>query len=182
MLLFCSMGKDIGRFNMNYWSKLSTDTLKKPVLSYSDSHTPPASNLTRKYILSRLDNKHVITNQNKNGSSNTDDIQECVTKWKKITVFRSHLQPLIWFHWMLHRILHLLSYIKLLNYPPLVKKIVFQINKKISQAGKCVKYHIHPIFANVNWCYLSWLSGLYFLVCICLNHFFIVSWYIFYPT
>ena len=33
----------------------------------------------------------------------------------KITVFRPHLQPLIWPHWILHCILHLLSYTQQLN-------------------------------------------------------------------
>ena len=93
------MGKDIGRFYKHNWSKLSTPTLKKPVLLSSSSHTSSASNSTRKYIPSRLDNKHITTNQNKNNISNTDDIQSCVTPCKnnysvQATYAPTHLNPL----------------------------------------------------------------------------------------
>ena len=64
-------------------SKLSTPTLKKPVLSSSESHTSSASNSTRIYILSRLNNKHITTNKNKNNISNTYGIQSCVTPQKQ---------------------------------------------------------------------------------------------------
>ena len=64
-------------------SKISTPTLKNPVLLFSASHTSSASNLTRTYISSQLDNKEITTNQNKNNTSNTDDIHSCVTPQKK---------------------------------------------------------------------------------------------------
>ena len=73
------MGKDIGGFYKHNWSKLYTPTLKKPVLSYSYSHTSSASNSIQSYISSRIDNKHITTNQNKKNISNADDIQSCVT-------------------------------------------------------------------------------------------------------
>ena len=57
--------------------------MKKHFLSYSASHTSSTSNLTRTYILSRLNNKHITTNQNKNNISNTDDIQSRVTPQKQ---------------------------------------------------------------------------------------------------
>ena len=93
------MRKDIGCFYKNNRSELSTPTLKKPVLSSSASHTSSASNSTRTYILSRLDNKKIITNQNKNNTSNTDDIQPCVTPRKQnysvhATSTTTHLTPL----------------------------------------------------------------------------------------
>ena len=82
LLLICTMGKEIGcSFKYNQ-SKLSTPTLKKPVLSSSESHTSSASNSTRIYILSRLNNKHITTNKNKNNISNTYGIQSCVTPQK----------------------------------------------------------------------------------------------------
>ena len=37
--IICTMGKEIGRFYKNNRSKLSTPTLKKPVLSSSAHHT-----------------------------------------------------------------------------------------------------------------------------------------------
>ena len=73
------MGKEIGRFLKYNSSKISTPTLKKPILSYSDAHISPASNSTRTSISSQLDNKVITTNQNKNNTSNIDDIQSCVT-------------------------------------------------------------------------------------------------------
>ena len=97
--------------------KLSTPTLNKPVLSFSDYHTSSASNLTRTSISSILDNKDITTNKNKNNTSNTDEFHSCVTPQKN-TVFRLHLQPLIWRHLMIHCIVHLLSYTQQLNYPP----------------------------------------------------------------
>ena len=117
-------------FFKNNWSKLSTSTLKKPVLSSSAAHTSFASNSTQISISSQLDT-----------TSNTYNIHSCVTPQNKITVFRPLLQPLMWRHWMLHCILHLLSYTQ-------------------------------PISVNSNYYFSSWLSGLDFIVFICLNNFF----------
>ena len=90
------MGQEIVHFYKNNQSKRSTPTLKKPVLSSSDSHASPASNLKQTFISSRLDNKHIITNQNNNNTSNTEYIQSCVTPQKKnYSVQATHLQPLI---------------------------------------------------------------------------------------
>ena len=66
-------------FKKNIWSKLSTSTLKKPVLLSSADHTSPASNSTRIPISYQLDNKDITTNKKKNNTSNTDDIHSCVT-------------------------------------------------------------------------------------------------------
>ena len=65
------------------YDKLSTPTLKKPVLSSSASHTSSASNSKRTSISSRLDNKHIITNQNEKNISNTYDIHSFVTPQKQ---------------------------------------------------------------------------------------------------
>ena len=89
------MGKEIGRFYKNNPSELSTATLKKPILLSSDSQTSSASNSTQTSISSRLDNKHITTDQNKNNISTTDDIHSCLTPQKQITVCRSHVIPLI---------------------------------------------------------------------------------------
>ena len=67
------MGKKIGRFSKIIDSKLSTTTLKEPILSSSASHTSSASNSTQISISYRLDNKRITPNQNKNNTSNTDD-------------------------------------------------------------------------------------------------------------
>ena len=92
------MGKDIGRLYKNNQSKIPTPTIKKPGLSSSDSHASSASNYTQTCISSRLDNKHITTNQNKNKISNTDDIQSFVTPREKLhfqaTSTPTHLTPL----------------------------------------------------------------------------------------
>ena len=64
-------------------SKISTPTLKKPVLSSSTAHTSSASNLTRTFISSHLDNENSTTIQNKKNTSDTDDIDSCVTPRKQ---------------------------------------------------------------------------------------------------
>ena len=76
------MGKEIGRCFKYNRSKISTPTLKKLVLSYLAAHTLYASNSTGTSISYQLDNKDITTNQNKNNTSNTDDIYSCVTPQK----------------------------------------------------------------------------------------------------
>ena len=76
-------GQGSWSFFKNNWSKLSTPTLKKPVLSSSASHTSYASNSTGTTISSQLDNDNIIKNQNKNNTSNTDDIHSGVTPQKQ---------------------------------------------------------------------------------------------------
>ena len=78
------MVKDIGRLYKYNRPKQSTPTFKKPVLSYSAAHASSASNLTGTSISSQLDNKDITTNQNKNNTSNTDDIHSCVIPRKKL--------------------------------------------------------------------------------------------------
>ena len=58
--------------------RISTPTIKKPVLSSSAAHISSTSNLTQTSLSSQLDNKDITTNQNKNNTSNTDDIHSCV--------------------------------------------------------------------------------------------------------
>ena len=83
IVLICTMGKEIGRFFKYNRLKPSTPTLKKPVLLSSAAHTSSASNSTGTSISSTLDNKDINTNQNKNITSNTDDIHSCVTPKKQ---------------------------------------------------------------------------------------------------
>ena len=63
--------------------KTSTPTLKKPVLSSSAGHTSSASNLTRTFISSKLDNEDSTEIKNKKDTSNADDIHSCVTPREK---------------------------------------------------------------------------------------------------
>ena len=76
------MGKDIGRFYKYNLSKIFPPKLKKPILLSSASHTSSTSNPTRTSILSRLDNKPITINQNKNNISNKYDMQS-YTKTRK---------------------------------------------------------------------------------------------------
>ena len=89
------MVKDIGRLYIYNRPKQYTPTFKKPVLSSSAAHASSENNLIGTSISSQLDHKDITKNQNKNNTSNTDDIHSCVTPQKQITVFRPHLQPLI---------------------------------------------------------------------------------------
>ena len=77
------MVKEIGRSFKYNRSKISNPTLKKPVLSSSAAHKSFASNSTQTSISSQLDNKDITKNQNKNNTSNTDDIHSCVTPQKQ---------------------------------------------------------------------------------------------------
>ena len=78
MVLICTTGKEICSYFKYNRLKLSTSTLKEPVVSSSAAHTSSASNLTRTSISSQLDNKDIIANQNKNNISNIDDIHSCI--------------------------------------------------------------------------------------------------------
>ena len=77
------MGKGIGRYFKYNRSKISTPTLKKPVLSSSAANTSYTSNLTRTFISSQLENEDSTAIQNKKYTSNTDDIHSCVTPQKQ---------------------------------------------------------------------------------------------------
>ena len=82
IVLIGNMGKKIGRSFKYNRSKISTPTFKKPVLSSSAVHTLYASNFTGTSSSSKLNNKDITTNQNKNNMSNIDDMHSCVTSRK----------------------------------------------------------------------------------------------------
>ena len=63
--------------------KISTPTLKKPVLSSLAAHTSSASNFTWIFISSHLDNEDSTAIQNKKETSNTDEIHSFVTPGKQ---------------------------------------------------------------------------------------------------
>ena len=94
------MGKEIGRSYKYYRSKISTPTLKKPVLSSSANHTSYTNNSTPTIISYQLQHKDSTSIQNTSGISNTYDIQSCVTPRKhnisvQATSTPSRLTPLI---------------------------------------------------------------------------------------
>ena len=60
-------------------SKISTPTLKKPVLSSSENHASYTTNSTRTIISYQLENKDSTAIQNTSDILNTDDIHFCVT-------------------------------------------------------------------------------------------------------
>ena len=76
------MGKDIDRYYKYNRSKISTPTLKKPVLSSSANHKSYTTNSTRPIMSYQLQNKDSTSIQNKVNISNTDDIHSCVTPRK----------------------------------------------------------------------------------------------------
>ena len=94
------MGKDIGRSYKYNWSKISSPTLKKLVLSSSANHTSYTTNLTPTIMSHQIQHKDSNSIQNTVNISNTDDIHSCVTPWKqnisvKATSTPPRLTPLI---------------------------------------------------------------------------------------
>ena len=89
------MGKEIGRSFKYNQSKTSTPTLKKPVLFFLAAHTSSASNLTQTFISSHIYTKNSTAIQNKNNTSNTDDIHSCVTPLKLNYIVQDTSTPLV---------------------------------------------------------------------------------------
>ena len=137
------MGKKSGHsFKYNRF-KMSTSTLKKPVLSSSAAHTSSARNFSRTFISSHLDNKDSTAIQNKKNTSNTDDIHSCITPQKQhysvqATSTTPHLKPLNTTLPIVTIESHTTTKI------PLVGKeyLCFQINSKSPHAAQCVKPRI----------------------------------------
>ena len=63
MVLIGTIGKKIGRSFKYNRSKISTPTLKKPVLSCSGAHTLYVSNSKGTPLSPQLDNKYITTNK-----------------------------------------------------------------------------------------------------------------------
>ena len=109
-------------------------------LSSSATHTSSASNLTQTSISSHLDNKDSTTNQNKNNTSNTDDIHSCVTPRKQNysvqdTSTPTYLKPLNTTLPIAPVELHTTT-----KLPPVCKEyLCLQINSKSPHAVQCVK-------------------------------------------
>ena len=76
------MGKDIVSSYKYNQSKISTPTLKKPVLSYSENYTSYTTSLSQTNILSQLENKDITIIQNTSEILNIDDIHSFVTPQK----------------------------------------------------------------------------------------------------
>ena len=77
------MGKVIGRSYKYNRSKISTPTLKKPVLSSSAHHTSYTTTSKRTIISYQIEHKDSTAIQNTLDISNTDDIHSCVTPQKQ---------------------------------------------------------------------------------------------------
>ena len=93
IVLIGTRGKEIGRSFKYNRSKISTPTLKKPVLSSSAAHTLYAINSTGTSIPYQLDNRDITTNQNNNNTSNIYDIHSCVTPRKNYSVQTTSTHP-----------------------------------------------------------------------------------------
>ena len=83
IVLIGTVGKDIGRSYKYYRSKISTPTLKKPVLSSSANHTSYTTNSTPTIMSHQLQHKGSTSIQNAVNISNTNDIYSCVTHPKQ---------------------------------------------------------------------------------------------------
>ena len=87
------MGKDIGCSYKYIRSKISTPTLKKPVLSSSAAHASYATSLSQTFTSSQLENEDIITIQNTSEILNTDDIHSCVTPRKQNVSVQATSKP-----------------------------------------------------------------------------------------
>ena len=88
------MGKDIGRSFKYNRSKISSTTLKKPVLSSSANHTSYTTNSTPTIMSHQLLHKDSTSIQNTVNISNTYDIHSCVTPLKQnISVHATYTPP-----------------------------------------------------------------------------------------
>ena len=87
------MGKEIGRSYKYNQSKISSPTLKKPVLLSSANHTPYTTNLTPTIMYQKLQHKDKYAIQNTMNNSNTHDIQSCTTPRKQNTSFKATSTP-----------------------------------------------------------------------------------------
>ena len=105
-------------FFKNNQSKLSNSTLKIQLLI----HHPKLIWHGRTYWLNLKIKTSLKSKQEQHLKYRWHQLM-CNTT-KKITLIRPHQQPLIWRNWILHWILHLLSYTQQLNYPHWFKKIM----------------------------------------------------------
>ena len=137
------MGKKFGRSFKYNQSKISTPTLKKPVLSSSENHTSYTTNSTRTIRSYQLENEDSTAIQNTSEISNTDDIHSCATPQKynisvQATSTPPPLTPLI-----NTLLLAPVESPKTTELPPVGKEYsCFQINSKSTNASKCVKSRV----------------------------------------
>ena len=137
------MVKDIGHSYKYYRSKISTSTLKKPILSSPANNTSYTTNLTPTIMSYQLQHKDSTSIQNTSYISNTDDIQSCVTSRKQnisvqatstTTRLASFITTLPLLPVELPKTTHL---------PPLGKAyLCFRVDNKSPHAAQCVKSRV----------------------------------------
>ena len=123
--------------------KISTPTLKKPVLSSSANHTPYTTSLSQTIISSKLENKDSTAIKNTSDISNTDDIHSCVTpKKQNYSVQATSTLP------SLAQLITTLplapvELTKTTELPPVGKEyLCFQVNSKSPHSAQCVKSRV----------------------------------------
>ena len=87
------MGEDIGSSFKYNRSKISSPTLKKPVLLSSANYTSYTTNLTQTIMSDQLQHKDSTSIQNAVKITNTDDIHSCVTPRKQNISFQATSTP-----------------------------------------------------------------------------------------
>ena len=134
------MVKDIGRSYKYNKSKISSPTLKKPVVSSSANHKSYTTNLTPTIMSHQLQHKDSTSILNTVNISNTDDIHSCVTPQKQnISVQATSTPP------RLAPLITTLTFLpveipKTTHLPPLGKAyLCFQVDNKYTHAAQCVK-------------------------------------------
>ena len=89
------MDKEISRSYKYNRSKISSPTLKKPVLSSSENHTSYTTSLSQTFISSQLENEDSITIQNTSDILNTEISAPVQHPKNRVSVFRPHIHPLV---------------------------------------------------------------------------------------
>ena len=137
------MGTEIGCYFKYNRSEISTQTLKKPVLSSLAAHILYASNSTGTSMSSQFDNNKITTNQNKNNISNTDYIHSCVTPRKHNFSVQAISTPPRLTPLNTTAPFSLVELHTTTKLPPAGKEyLCYQINSKSPHASQCVKSRI----------------------------------------
>ena len=137
------MGKGIGGYFKYNRSKISTPTLKKPVLSSSENHASYTTSLSQTIKSSQLENEASTAIQKTSYISNTDDIHSCVPSRKhnisvQATSTPPRLTPLI-----TNLPIAPVKLPKTIELPPVGKEFLcFQVNSKSPHASQCVKSRV----------------------------------------
>ena len=137
------MGKDIGRSFKYNRSKISSPSLKKPVLSSSGNHASFTTNSTPTIMSHQLQHKDSTSIQNTVNIANTHDIHSYVTPQIQNISVRATSTPPRWTPLITTLPFLPVELPKTTHFPPLGKEyLCFQVDNKSPHAAQCVKSRV----------------------------------------